>query len=48
MDKFTEDRINELREKKKAAKLGGGQKKLDAQHKKGRMTARGEDRIFFR
>jgi acetyl-CoA carboxylase carboxyltransferase component len=47
MDKFTEDRINELREKKKAAKLGGGQKKLEAQRKKGRMTARERIEYFL-
>ncbi len=40
MDKFTEDRIVELRLRKKKAKLGGGEKKIEAQHKKGRMTAR--------
>ena len=40
MDKFTEDRINELRLRKEKAKLAGGEKKIEAQHKKGRMTAR--------
>jgi propionyl-CoA carboxylase beta chain len=34
-----------LQEKKDKAKLGGGQKRIDAQHKKGRLTAR--ERIHF-
>ena len=47
MDKFTEDRINELREKKELAKLAGGKKKLEAQHKKGKLTARERIEYFL-
>ena len=47
MDKFTEDRIKELREKKELAKLAGGKKKLEAQHKKGKMTARERIEYFL-
>lgn len=35
-----EDRIKELLEKREQAKLGGGQKRIDSQHKKGKLTAR--------
>jgi len=35
-----EDKIKELLEKREMAKLGGGQKRIDAQHKKGKLTAR--------
>jgi methylmalonyl-CoA decarboxylase subunit alpha len=35
-----EDKINELLQKREQAKLGGGQKRIDAQHKKGKFTAR--------
>lgn len=35
-----EDRIKELLAKREQAKLGGGQKRIDAQHKKGKLTAR--------
>ena len=35
-----EDKIKELLEKRALAKLGGGQKRIDAQHKKGKLTAR--------
>src|SRR5258708_10031316 len=34
------DKINELRQRKEQAKLGGGQKRIDDQHKKGKLTAR--------
>ncbi len=34
------DRINELREKREQAMLGGGPDRIDAQHKKGKLTAR--------
>jgi acetyl-CoA carboxylase carboxyltransferase component len=33
-------RINNLRERKTKSRLGGGQERIDAQHKKGRLTAR--------
>ena len=32
--------IEELEEKRDLAKLGGGQKRIDAQHAKGKLTAR--------
>ncbi len=35
-----EDKIKQLLEKREQAKLGGGQKRIDAQHKKGKLTAR--------
>ncbi len=35
-----EDKIKELLEKRELAKLGGGQKRIDAQHQKGKLTAR--------
>ncbi|MFD1599242.1 acyl-CoA carboxylase subunit beta [Halobellus rarus] len=35
-----EDRIEELREKRERALKGGGQERIDAQHEKGKMTAR--------
>ncbi|MFA7360064.1 MAG: acyl-CoA carboxylase subunit beta [Candidatus Kapaibacterium sp.] len=34
------DKINELREKRQLAMLGGGQKSIDSQHKRGKLTAR--------
>ena len=34
------DKIKELVERRKTARLGGGQKRIDAQHAKGKMTAR--------
>jgi len=34
------DIIRQLDEKRAAARLGGGQKRIDAQHKKGKLTAR--------
>jgi propionyl-CoA carboxylase beta chain len=36
----THDKIKELREKRKQAQLGGGEARIDAQHKKGKLTAR--------
>ncbi|PHN08573.1 acyl-CoA carboxylase subunit beta [Flavilitoribacter nigricans] len=39
------DKIETLREKKTEAKLGGGQTRVDTQHKKGKLTAR--ERIHF-
>jgi len=35
-----EDKIKVLLDKREQAKLGGGQKRIDSQHKKGKMTAR--------
>lgn len=35
-----EKKIRELLEKREQAKLGGGQKRIDAQHQKGKLTAR--------
>ena len=35
-----EEKLKKLQEMRKAAKLGGGQKRIDAQHKKGKLTAR--------
>ena len=34
------DIIHELENKREAARLGGGQKRIDSQHKKGKLTAR--------
>lgn len=35
-----EDKIKELLEKRELAKLGGGQKRIDSQHARGKLTAR--------
>ena len=35
-----EDKIKELLSKREQAKLGGGQKRIDAQHGKNKLTAR--------
>ena len=35
-----EDRINELREKRERARKGGGEERIEAQHEKGKLTAR--------
>jgi propionyl-CoA carboxylase beta chain len=35
-----QDILDQLEEKRAAARLGGGQKRIDAQHKKGKLTAR--------
>jgi propionyl-CoA carboxylase beta chain len=35
-----DEKIKELRDKKKQAILGGGKERIDAQHKKGKLTAR--------
>ena len=34
------DIIEQLEKKRAAARLGGGQKRIDAQHAKGKLTAR--------
>ena len=39
------DKIQDLNARKEEAKLGGGQKRIDAQHKKSKLTAR--ERIHF-
>jgi len=36
----TEESIQELRQKREEARLGGGQERIDRQHQKGKMTAR--------
>ncbi len=36
----TESKIRKLLEKREEAKMGGGQKRIDSQHKKGKLTAR--------
>ncbi|MBT6994047.1 MAG: methylmalonyl-CoA carboxyltransferase, partial [Candidatus Cloacimonetes bacterium] len=33
-------KIKELREKRTETRLGGGEKRIEAQHKKGKLTAR--------
>src|SRR5260370_3308150 len=38
--KGTHDKILELRHMKEQAMLGGGKKRIEAQHKKGKLTAR--------
>ena len=35
-----QDKVNELIEKRAEARLGGGEKRIDSQHKKGKFTAR--------
>ena len=35
-----QDIIEQLEQKRAAARLGGGQKRIDAQHSKGKLTAR--------
>lgn len=35
-----QERINELIEKRVEARLGGGEKRIESQHKKGKFTAR--------
>jgi methylmalonyl-CoA decarboxylase subunit alpha len=42
-----ENKIKELLEKRELAKLGGGQKRIDAQHKKGKLTARERIDLFL-
>src|SRR6188768_3246557 len=36
----TQERIKELIEKRVQARLGGGEKKIESQHNKGKLTAR--------
>ena len=35
-----QDILDQLEKKRELARLGGGQKRIDAQHKKGKTTAR--------
>ena len=35
-----QDILEQLEAKRELARLGGGQKRIDAQHKKGKLTAR--------
>ena len=35
-----EDRVEDLRERKAAAERGGGEERIEAQHEKGKLTAR--------
>jgi len=35
-----EDRVEELRERKREAELGGGEERIESQHEKGKLTAR--------
>jgi acetyl-CoA carboxylase carboxyltransferase component len=37
---FMHDIIRQLEKKREHARLGGGQKRIDSQHKKGKLTAR--------
>ncbi len=41
------DIIKQLEEKRDAARLGGGQRRIDAQHKKGKLTARERLEVLF-
>ena len=36
----TEERLDDLRRRKSQSEAGGGQDRVDAQHKRGKMTAR--------
>ena len=36
--------LDELERRRAAARLGGGQRRIDAQHAKGKLTARERDR----
>ena len=40
-----QDKLKALEEKRAEARLGGGQARIDSQHKKGKLTAR--ERIHF-
>ena len=42
-----DEKIKELREKKKQARLGGGKDRITAQHKKGKLTARERIDLLF-
>ena len=36
----TEDKLSQLQRLKEQGRLGGGQERIDAQHKRGKLTAR--------
>ena len=36
----TEERLQDLRNRKSRSEIGGGQERIDRQHQKGKMTAR--------
>ena len=40
-----ENKLNQLEQKNEEARLGGGKKRIESQHKKGKLTAR--ERIHF-
>ena len=42
-----QEKFNQLEQKIAEAKLGGGEKRIEAQHKKGKLTARERIEIFF-
>ncbi len=42
-----QDIVQQLEEKRAAARLGGGQKRIDAQHAKGKLTARERLEVLF-
>jgi acetyl-CoA/propionyl-CoA carboxylase carboxyl transferase subunit len=44
---MTEDRLEELREKKRDAELGGGEERIAKQHERGKMTARERVEYFL-
>ena len=44
---MTEDRLEELREKRRDAELGGGEERIATQHEKGKMTARERIEYFL-
>ena len=41
------DILQELEDRRGAARLGGGQKRIDAQHSKGKLTARGRIELLL-
>ena len=42
-----EDKKKQLQDKIDAAKLGGGQRRIDSQHSKGKLTARERINLLF-
>ncbi len=42
-----QDIIHQLEQKREQARLGGGQKRIDAQHAKGKLTARERIELFL-
>ncbi|MDP6317979.1 MAG: carboxyl transferase domain-containing protein, partial [Candidatus Thalassarchaeaceae archaeon] len=43
----TEERLQDLRRRKGQSEIGGGQNRIDAQHNKGKMTARERIEAFL-